>query len=644
MLATSAAMLAQIDTTAVQLEDVVITATSKFEQKRKDSGKPVILITQQDIQQQSAASLADLLNQYAGVEINGARSNAGQNLSYFIRGGNNRQVSFLIDGAQVNDPSLISSDFDLRLIDLGQIKEIEILKGASSTLYGANASTAVINIKLKEPSRKKVAVDVSSFASTNSSAENQEISPDQISNSVNINGRLDNGLTYGAGFQHEYVYGLSAAEPLDESDARGDKFNRINAIGRIGYDNKRNFKITSYVSYDEYMTEFDNFDFTDANNETYNRQVRWGTNMVYKYSNQGSIVYNDVSTHTRRDTRSSSPTVFDADGYSLDLYHKYNFDLDSAGENQLKTIVGFNFRSDQFESEAVPFGENGFVETANTDGTNFQIYDPYINMALETGVGFNLNAGARYNLHSDYDGALVYSINPSQQFDLYTGTLKLYGSYSTAYITPSLFQLFDRSFNLGNPDLQPETNTTLEVGLEYFYKSSSLTLSLFDRRSENEVIFITDPDTFASMYANAAGKTQVFGLEVSLQTKITDKLDLTANYSFTDRTDDFVLRRIAKQKVNASLRAAVAPRTYATLSYQYNDPRQDAFFNNDTFLTEQVVLDAFQLVDLNMSHKLSSKNITLFASVSNLFNEDYQELFGFQTRGRNYKLGLRFNF
>ncbi len=644
LLAASVTSVAQIDSTTVQLEDVVITASSKFEQKRKDSGKPVILITQEEIEKQSVSSLADLLNQYVGVEINGARSNAGQNLSYFIRGGNNRQVSFLIDGAQVNDPSLIASDFDLRLIDLGQIQEIEILKGASSALYGANASTAVINIKLKKASRKKVAVRIASFVGTNTSAEDQEVSPDNVSNSININGTLDNGLTYGAGFQHEYVYGLSAAEPLDGSDARGDKFNRVNGLGRIGYDNRKNFKLTSYVSFDEYKTEFDNFDFTDADNETYSRQIRWGTNMTYKYSQQGSIVYNDVSTHTIRDTRGGSPTVFDADGYSLDLYHKYNFNLDAQGNNQLKTIVGFNFRTNRFESEAVPFGEDGFIETANADDTNFQIYDPYVNLALETASGFNLNAGARYNLHSAYDGEFVYSINPSQQFDLHKGTLKVYGSYSTAYITPSLFQLFDRSFNLGNPDLQPENNRTLEGGFEYFYKATSLTVSVFERLSENEVIFLTDPDTFASTYANADGKTKVFGFEVSMQTKLSDRFDLTANYSFTDRIDNVVLRRVAKQKVNASLRGLLFDRTYATLRYQYNDPRQDAFFNSTTFATEAVTLDAFQLVDLDFSHKLAQKDITFFAAVTNLFNEDYQELFGFQTRGRNFRMGVRLGF
>lgn len=634
---------AQVDSTATKLANVTVTASSKFAQDRKDSGKPVIKITQADIEKQSAASLADLLNQFAGIEINGSRSNAGQNLSYFIRGGNNRQVSFLIDGAQVNDPSLIASDFDLRLVDLDQIQEIEILKGASSALYGANASTAVINIKLKEAAKDKLKLSVSSFVGTNSSAEDQELRPDEITNSINASGSLDNGLTYAAGFHHQYTNGLSAIEPLDGSDARADKFNRVNGLGRIGYDNKNNFKITSYVSFDEYAAQFDNFDFTDADNETYSRQIRWGTNAVYTYSDQGSIVYNDVSTHTRRDTRSDSPTIFNADGYSLDLYNKYAFNLSADGTHQLKTVLGFNFRTDKFESEAVPFNGTDFEETANEDDTNFQIYDPYVNLVYESAFGFNLNTGLRYNIHSEYDSEFVYTINPSWDFELDNSILKFYGSYSTAYITPSLFQLFDTSFDLGNPNLQPENNTTREVGVEWFKKKTSITLSVFDRRSENEVLFITDPVTFAGSYDNAIGTTQVFGFEASFQTTLCDRFDLIANYSFADRTDDIVISRVPTQKVNASVRTELAPRTFVTLRYQYNDPRQDAFFNNTTFTVDPVTLEAYQLVDFDVTYKLKNKDLTFFGGVSNILNEDFTEVFGFQTRGRNYKLGLRVN-
>ena len=136
-----------------KLDEVVIT-DSKFQLKRENSGKVITKITSKDLEKLQGQSIAEIIGRTVGVEINGTRSNAGQNLSYFIRGGRNRQVLILIDGIQVTDPSQIANDYDLRLLNPDQVESIEILKGASSTLYGTGAATAVINIKLKEASKE----------------------------------------------------------------------------------------------------------------------------------------------------------------------------------------------------------------------------------------------------------------------------------------------------------------------------------------------------------------------------------------------------------------------------------------------------------------------------------------------------------
>src|SRR5690606_20058336 len=101
--------------------------------KRKNSGKVITKITSKDLEKLQGQSIAEIISRTAGVEINGVHSNAGQNLSYFIRGGRNRQVLVLIDGIQVTDGSQIANDYDLRLLNIDQVESIEILKGASST-------------------------------------------------------------------------------------------------------------------------------------------------------------------------------------------------------------------------------------------------------------------------------------------------------------------------------------------------------------------------------------------------------------------------------------------------------------------------------------------------------------------------------
>ena len=78
-------------------------------------------------------------------------------MGLYIRGGRNHQVLILIDGIPVTDASGISLSYDLRLLPVEQIESIEIMKGASSTLYGSGASTGVINITLKKAGKKAIA-------------------------------------------------------------------------------------------------------------------------------------------------------------------------------------------------------------------------------------------------------------------------------------------------------------------------------------------------------------------------------------------------------------------------------------------------------------------------------------------------------
>ena len=110
----------------------------------------MIRIGSEELSRNRGRSLPELINTKSGIEISGSRGRAGEVLGAFVRGGRGRQLIVLIDGLRVSDPSSFSQEFDLRLLPLDNIASIEIIKGANSTLYGANAATAVINITTKD--------------------------------------------------------------------------------------------------------------------------------------------------------------------------------------------------------------------------------------------------------------------------------------------------------------------------------------------------------------------------------------------------------------------------------------------------------------------------------------------------------------
>ena len=156
VLLTSLSYAQETDSLQIKLLKEVVVSDTKFQQEKEKSGKIIEVITAKDLENKKGQSLAAVLSQVAGIEINGNHSANGKNQGIYIRGGRNRQVAIYIDGIPMNDASNINSEYDLRLLNVSQIEKIEILKGSSSTLYGSGAATGVINITLKKASQKEI--------------------------------------------------------------------------------------------------------------------------------------------------------------------------------------------------------------------------------------------------------------------------------------------------------------------------------------------------------------------------------------------------------------------------------------------------------------------------------------------------------
>lgn len=609
---------------------------TKILKPRDQSGKIVTVITAKDLEAKQGENLATIINAVSGIEINGSRSNDGQNLGYFVRGGRNGQVVILIDGVQVNDPSSIANDFDLRLLPVSSIAKIEIVKGAASVLYGSGAGAGVINITTKKEASKKISGTFMTTVGTNNAAdkENEKFAANEFTNAAKVSGTL-NWFTYDLDFNHRYVDGLSAiAAPEGEDAFESDPYERYNAKITLGARINKNIKFSQFFSVDEFDAAFDDFSYTDAAFLSETRQLRTGGNFVWQYA-KGEYVFNDSFSWIKRDTESSFPSKFDSKLYSLDNYLTYRF------TSNITALVGLNYNTSSFNSFSIPFGETAFAQNVDAETATFNIIDPYVNATFNKGA-FTASAGARLNIHSDYGSHIVYNVNPSYQFALGESKLKALASYSTAYITPSLFQLHDPLY--GNLELQPEENTTLEGGLE-FTGNNKLRASAvyFNRNEQNFVDFVTvDADNFIYQYQNISEEFTASGVEVELGYQVTKQLSLTANYTNTQVEERFALR-IPEHKVNATIGYALSDQTSFGFNFQMTGERADSFFNPDTFMSEAITLDAFNVLDFNVSTQVL-KELRLFAAVNNILDAEYEELYRYQTRGRNLRLGLALNF
>ena len=151
----SSQLTAQNDSSSYKSLDEVVLTANKYPQKQSTTGKVLTVISRQTLEQNYARTLTQVLNEQAGLVINGSQNALGTNQTVFMRGATTANTLILVDGVPANDPSGISSEFDLNHFSIDQIERVEILKGAQSVLYGSDAVAGVINIITRKQNANK---------------------------------------------------------------------------------------------------------------------------------------------------------------------------------------------------------------------------------------------------------------------------------------------------------------------------------------------------------------------------------------------------------------------------------------------------------------------------------------------------------
>ena len=617
-----------------QLEEIVISAT-KFELKKENTGKVIYKISQKDIQRNAGKSVIELLNNVLGIEIRGVNSNPGEPRSTYIRGGRSRQALVLIDGIPLSDPTGIEQSYDLRLISLNQIESIEILKGASSTLYGSGAGTGVINIILKKASENNVSGVYEVSLGTNATSKNSTSSLNDKNQNISINGTLDK-LKYNAFFNITGNSGFSSAKSTLTIPFEEDTYSSNNGFLKLGYEFNTQLRMDAFLNYDEFDYTFDAGAFNDSDVNLGNQeQFRIGIRPRLKYK-KGEVFLNASINSLDRSFESfnsfsggTNVFIYKGTSVNLDFVNKYEF------TKNFQLITGINYQKHENESIS-DFGN------IDPDLANFNVVDPYVSAVYITDFGLSINAGSRLNIHSNYGNNFVYDTNLA--FGIVkneTITLKLISSYSTAFIAPSLYQLFS---DYGATNLAPETNRTFEFGFDSkLGKQWALSAVYYNRLEENKVIFLNLPTPPYGMYANALETIDVSGIEADVTFTISEELITTVGYAFVDKTSD--IDYIPKNKLTASF--VVNPIKNLAISTMFKNVGKRSLFDAFGSFGEagkDVILPSYSLLDMNVNYKVLEGKVLFFGSITNLLNEEYEETIGFNTRGRNFKMGIRIQF
>ena len=623
----------QKSSTPNQLEDVIVTA-NKIEQKQSGTSKVITVITAAQIQQNAGRTIAQVLNEQAGLSLPGSLSNLGTVPSVYMRGAASGRTLILLDGAPVGDPSMISNEFDLNLVPLNQVERIEILKGAQSTLYGSDAIGGVINIITKSKGKPFVSGALS-YGSYGTKQGNL-----QFNSSINK-------LNYTIGFENQNADGFSSAKDITNKanfDKDGYQNNSFFVKAKYQIDSlwdvqlsSRKTAYTSAIDYGGFMDEKDN-EFKNATTMSglvlKYKKSKTSFQLQYQYTTQDRTYLNDSAdkTYLIYENNQYAGTTHFADAFLSTPIHK-----------NVQWIVGTDFRYGSYNQSYEALGQGWAYAFSTNDTFQFQ-------NALYTSVLINdntkkwlLELGARYNNHNRFGNNQTFTLNPSYAL---TDQVRLVASVSTGFKAPSLYQLGNNDQLSNNNQLKAETSFNTEFGLS-FKKGDVFARAVYYNRTIKNGI---DYNNINFQYFNFI-QQKVNGLEIEIQHPLNQQHHFSLNYTLmngqetnqnritnTDTvTYNYLLKR-PKHSLNAQWNYAINSKWSASLMGRFISERKDV----GVYGAPDVTLGYYTLLNASLQYKWSNR-ITVFANGQNILNDNFSEVNGYNAIGRMIQFGIRLN-
>lgn len=602
------------------LDQVVITAT-KFDKKSSETGKVVRVIGRDRLEKLGGRSLAEILNDEAGMVINNTYGPLGSNMSYYLRGAEPRYTAIQIDGIPVADPSGFTTFFDLNNLSPDQIERIEILRGANSTLHGSGAVAGVINIITKKGGSKAFSADgLLSGGSYNTYRGN-----------ANFSGSLSDGLfDYNIGYTYLDSEGFSSAQRPADADTAFDKdgFGRHSVNANFTIRPIEGLSVKPFLRYSKSEYDYDGGAFTDGLRIGENRFFQTGLGIVKYFNDRGQWVgaYSYSGFDRRTDDAPGSGTAlsfFDGAQHNAETYLNYRIN------DRFQFIAGLDYNS--LRSDAItPYGE------ISADSANMNYGSVFGSVFFSSPSGFNIEAGGRFNHHSLYGNNGTYTLNPSY---LINPDHKVFINLASAFRVPVLDELYA---SYGNPGLKPELSQSYEAGYEGVFAGGRLKLALTAFKRDIEDVITFGPDF---RYINF-DRQKDHGGEAEV-TAVLGAFTMNAFYAYAEgevSTADTTYNNLYKRpRHSGGLRVGfqAIPELYLSLNSRYMGKRSDLVFTDAG--NEAKDLDPFVLFDFYAQYTINT-HFRLFADLKNITDADYVESTGYTTRGFNFNAGLRLAF
>ncbi len=587
------------------------------------------VITAKEIRNMGARNLFDILRRVPGIGISIADVPVLQSIE--VRGIKttlSEKVLLMIDGHRVNSPHSGSSAWNNEDLPADIIKQVEIIRGPGSALYGTNAFIVVINVVTKDTSdiaglqvtagagsfdtqhynllfgheNRKLKI-AASFDYLNTDGPSSVIDQDTIGASGNTlewkeNTNLGLNITYeDIAMRARYSKTrkgpyLGIAYALNDESIQDDQQMYIDMIYSKDITDKASISAKLYGDYLDMEKYWEIFPegFVSAYPEGMlgspsgkNSVVGAETAATYTFNNHiltGGAMYEKIKLYNTKRRANFNPLTNAPLGSYQDITSWANY-------------------------------------TQNSDREVWAIYTQDVWNITDTA---SLTAGLRYDHYSDFNG----TTNPRVGFvwELLTGTsMKLL--YGSAFRAPSFNELYyiNNPVSVGNPDLKPEKIKTYEAGLEHrFLENYTLRLNYFFNDLEDLIALGEKPSATEPAVWENRGSAEVDGIEAELLFDFGNDNYGYINYSYQHPVNTDTGERlpdVPSQRANAVINIAPWDYLNANISINWTGKRYRA--DSDT----REDLPSNTLVDLTLIGKKLYKTLEIRGSIYNLFDEHY---------------------
>ena len=593
---------------AQELESITVTSATKSEQKLKDVTANVDVITAEDIDLRKFKTVAEALQTIAGIQVS-PTGGMGQQTSLYLRGMDSHRTLVLIDGVRYNDITTPKGSANFEHLMINDIERIEVIKGAQSSIWGADASAGVINIitkDAKDGTHGSVAIEYGKYNSktTKATVSHKNQNFDAKLSAVRVD-----------------TDGFSAMAPRGEKakNYEDDGYENTTVNLKLGYNFDENNRVSSSYEIIDTKVDIDGYDSVtfapDPNNLDIAKTKTHLANLAYENRNDIALtqIYSNFSEIKRASTNTDTP---DFKG----IVKEYGINTSIDYLNSSNVTIGADYKKFENKKDTVDEYNNKGLFISNTN--KFFDDKTIITEAL------------RYDRYSDFDNKVTGKIGIKQYI---IDELNISSNYGTGYNVPTIYQLYfvDNFGNSGNKDLTPEKTKSYDLSIEY----KGFSITYFDTKVKNMIDWETNPLTWAGTYKNIEGSSKIKGTEIAYKNEVAEDTFFNLNYtnlSAKNDNNEYLARR-AKNKIGFGVDYYGLKDFHFNLNGEYIGTRYEKANEQGAKTGNYAIWNALVDYDIN-------KNLSTYVRLDNMFNKDYQIVDGFSTSQRAAYLGLKASF